>query len=142
MSFDYCIWLLANRKERIAERFVDFALLVSAFMFLASAVVYGILFVGFFVPDSVMWLVAKHPPREADLTEMWRDMYVFMRGVFIISTVLFYCTLALFVIWLPLACLRQHFNECRGEYEEEVRLRQLYEKKLKGENLNSSLLHV
>jgi hypothetical protein len=141
MWWDYYIWLLVNKKESIIEKVLDFLLFLSAIAFVGSIVISGLLFLGTCAPDNGLWLIPQEPSRDA-LTEMSLLTYRFFRGMMIVIMATLY-GLAVGVLLVPfIICFHQHSEEFREEYEEELRLKQLYDKSLRGKNLNSALLYV
>lgn len=139
--WDYYIWLMANKKGDIIEKLLDFLLGLSALAFVGSMVIYGLLFLGIHIPDNKIWLVPQEPSKK-DLTEMSLMTYNCLRGLMIVCMTMLYSLCLGLIVTFFSVCTGVHLNEFRGEYEEEMRLKQLYDKNLRGESLNAVLLHV
>ena len=125
----------------ILEKILDTMIALSAFAFITSSVIYGLLFIGAYIPDNQIWLVPKEPS-EKTLDEIAKPTYFLLRGLVILAMTLLYLSgISLFLVLL-MECVRPQWNRYKVEYEEELRLKQLYDKNLRGESLTSTLLYV
>jgi hypothetical protein len=129
---------MVNKKEHIVERILDFFLILSGVAFIGSTVIYSLILLGTYVPDNRIWLITQEPSKKY-AAEFSRTSYACFRGYMIVlMTILYFAAVALILSPLGI-CLKQHFNECRGEYEEECRVRRQYEENVNKQNLRSAL---